>query len=182
MFSFSLTTGSNFSFSLDTREMAPTSVNKDKAWKKKTPSTIRRNARRREEFLRKKQSPAAVPGKEKLAKCDFSSVSQRGLKVHVGRNHKVQQAAATEILRGDREEVELNISQQSEVTREEVGEENGEPVSPPQPPWICLNCGTKLFDRWCCEQTKRYVHRENAMCTNKTLCPDCCEELDVCDK
>merc|ERR1712105_244471 len=34
------------------------------------------------------------PGcKEKLVKCDqcdFSSVSQRGLKVHVGRNHKVQ--------------------------------------------------------------------------------------------
>ena len=63
VFSFSLTTGSNFSFSLDTREMAPTSVTKDKAWKKKSPSTIRRNARRREEFLRKKQSPAAVPGK-----------------------------------------------------------------------------------------------------------------------
>ena len=58
-FSFSLSLVSNFSFSLDTREMAPTSVNKDKAWKKKTPSTIRRNARRREEFLRKKQSPAA---------------------------------------------------------------------------------------------------------------------------
>ena len=61
VFSFSLTTGSNFSFSLDTREMAPTSVTK--TWKKKSPSTIRRNARRREEFLRKKQSPAAVPGK-----------------------------------------------------------------------------------------------------------------------
>ena len=62
-FSFSLTLGSNFSFSLDTREMAPHSVTQDKAWKKKSPSTIRRNTRRREEFLRKKQSPAAVPGK-----------------------------------------------------------------------------------------------------------------------
>ena len=62
-FSFSLTLGSNFSFSLDTREMAPHSVTQGKAWKKKSPSTIRRNARRREEFLRKKQSPAAVPGK-----------------------------------------------------------------------------------------------------------------------
>ena len=62
-FSFSLTLGSNFSFSLDTREMAPHSVNEDKAWKKKSPSTIRRNARRREEFLQKKQSPAAVPAR-----------------------------------------------------------------------------------------------------------------------
>ena len=62
-FSFSLTTGTNFSFSLDLREMAPHSVTKDKAWKKKSPSTIKRNARRREEFLKKKQSPAAVPAR-----------------------------------------------------------------------------------------------------------------------
>ena len=62
-FSFSLTLGSNFSFSLDTREMAPHSVTQDKAWKKKSPSTIRRNARRRDEFLRKKQSPAAAPAR-----------------------------------------------------------------------------------------------------------------------
>ena len=61
-FSFSLTTGSNFSFSLDTWEMAPHSVTEDKAWKKKSPSTIKRKARQREEFLKKKQSPApAVP-------------------------------------------------------------------------------------------------------------------------
>ena len=62
-FSFSLTLGSNFSVSLQTREMAPHSVCKDKAWKKKSPSTIRRNARRREAFLQKKQSPAADPAR-----------------------------------------------------------------------------------------------------------------------
>ena len=62
-FSFSLTLGSNFSFSLDTREMAPHSVTDDKAWKKKSPSAIRRNARRREEFLQKKQNPEAVPAR-----------------------------------------------------------------------------------------------------------------------
>ena len=73
-FSFSLTVGSNFSFSLDTRELVSDNQTK-KAKKKKSspsPSTIRRSARRRERFLKKKQaqarpparnpSPALVPG------------------------------------------------------------------------------------------------------------------------
>ena len=59
VFKFSLTTGSNFSFNLDTRVLA--SDNQAKAKKKPSPSTIRRNARRREEFLSKKQNPAHVP-------------------------------------------------------------------------------------------------------------------------
>ena len=53
-FSFSLSLVSNFSFSLDTRKMAL-----DTPKKRKSPSTIRRNARRREEFRLKKQNPAA---------------------------------------------------------------------------------------------------------------------------
>ena len=53
------------------------------------------------------QSPGR---KEKLVKCDqceFSSVSQRSLKVHVRRSHKGQQA--DEILRED-EEVEVTLN------------------------------------------------------------------------
>ena len=57
-FKFSLTAGSNFSFTLDTRVLA--SDTQAKAKKKPSPSTIRRNTRRREEFLRKKQDPAPV--------------------------------------------------------------------------------------------------------------------------
>ena len=56
-FSFSLKIGTNFSFSLDTRGEAALSSAK----KKQTPSTLRRNARRREQFLQKKlASPAPV--------------------------------------------------------------------------------------------------------------------------
>ena len=56
-FSFSLEIGTNFSFSLDTRGEAALSSAK----KKQTPSTLRRNARRREQFLQKKlASPAPV--------------------------------------------------------------------------------------------------------------------------
>ena len=46
-----------------TRGMARHSVTQDKAWKKKSPSNIRRNARRRDEFLKMKQSPAAAPAR-----------------------------------------------------------------------------------------------------------------------
>ena len=51
-FKFSISIGSNFSFSLDTRSKATTSQGTKKM---ASPSTLRRNARRREEFLAKKQ-------------------------------------------------------------------------------------------------------------------------------
>ena len=56
-FKFSLTVGSNFSFTLDTKVLASDTQAKKK---KSSPSTIRRNARRREEFLIKKQNPAST--------------------------------------------------------------------------------------------------------------------------
>ena len=52
VFNFSLSIGSDFTFSLDTRSKAfESQVNK----KKLSPSTVRRNARRRAEYLAKKQ-------------------------------------------------------------------------------------------------------------------------------
>ena len=53
-FSFSLTIGTNFSFSVDTTGKGALAPKK----KKPTPSTLRRNARRREEFLNKKVKPS----------------------------------------------------------------------------------------------------------------------------
>ena len=56
-FSFSLTIGSSFSFSMDTREKEVLASPR----KKKSPSTLRRDARRREELLKKKlNAPTAV--------------------------------------------------------------------------------------------------------------------------
>ena len=96
------------------------------------------------------QSPGR---KEKLVKCDqcdFSSASQRGLKVHVGRSHKGQQAA--EILREEEEvEVPLNLSNAS---REEVEEEKGEPVCPSQPPKVTSWCLHQ-----CCTTNNTYRSR-----------------------
>ena len=53
IFSFTLKVGSSFAFSLDTRENGSSTLSK----KRKSPSTQRRNARRRAEFLAKKRGP-----------------------------------------------------------------------------------------------------------------------------
>ena len=53
IFSFTLKLGSSFAFSLDTRGNGTSSLTK----KRKSPSTQRRNARRRAEFLAKKRGP-----------------------------------------------------------------------------------------------------------------------------
>ena len=61
--SFSLKIDSTFSFNLDTRESrASTLLSEALTRKKVSPSTQRRNARRRAEFLKKKQSPPVQSG------------------------------------------------------------------------------------------------------------------------
>ena len=46
--------------------------------------------------------------------CDFASVSQRGLKVHVGRSHK-----DAEVLRAEEHEVSIALSELSEVREDD---------------------------------------------------------------
>ena len=105
-FSFTLTLGNSFSFSLDTRGKDALTLQEKK--KKKTPSTLRRDARRRSEFLKKKlevstgdassQSESVseeeaikeVVEKEvfKCEQCENIFKSENGLKIHVGKAHK----------------------------------------------------------------------------------------------
>ena len=59
-FNFSLTISSSFSFSLDTRDKGLALATTGKTKKKSSPSTLRRNARRKEAFLQRKQNPAPV--------------------------------------------------------------------------------------------------------------------------
>ena len=70
-FSFSLTVGTNFSFSLETRGKGAVSSPKKK--KKPTPSTLRRNARRREEFLKKKLAPTAEKSHQEVSEEETKS-------------------------------------------------------------------------------------------------------------
>ena len=63
-FSFSLSVGSDFSFSLDARKKEATPVLTAEVMKKKlSPSQVRRNAKRRKEFLKRKSETS---DKEKL--------------------------------------------------------------------------------------------------------------------
>ena len=96
-FRFSLTIGSTFTFSLDSREGKETAL---PSRKKKSPSTLRRNAKRKEDFLKKKSTSASATGLEsnqelmlqrqefQCDECDFKSRSENGLKIHKGKSHK----------------------------------------------------------------------------------------------
>ena len=96
-FHFSLNMGPDFTFSLDTRGKAK-AVPVVK--KKVSPSTKRRNARRREEFLlKKRQSLSTVdPPVEKATvpqfscdHCDYTNVSEKGLRQHIRMKHRRDQ-------------------------------------------------------------------------------------------
>ena len=103
IFSFTLKVGSSFAFSLDTRGNGTSSLTK----KRKSPSTRRRNARRRAEFLAKKRGPPEKSTPEKVARpvkakefkcdqCEKDFKSENGLKIHVGKTHnKVDSDLAT---------------------------------------------------------------------------------------
>ena len=125
-FNISLTVGSSFSFSLDTREKALPA--KERATfakaevrkkKKASPSSVRRNARRREDFLKKENvkpaiekslvvKPVETPEKEpsvksvaekpavpslgfKCDQCEYVNVSEKGLKQHTRMKHRISQ-------------------------------------------------------------------------------------------
>ena len=133
-FSFTLTLGNTFTFSLDTNgkeSLAP----KAKEKKKKTSSTLRRGARRRAQFLKKKLEVSDVDilsqsdhvseeeeaGKrvemavdENVFKCDQCQntfKTENGLKIHVGKAHKkVNQVQATPDQLRQRQEGSMNIS------------------------------------------------------------------------
>ena len=95
-FTFNLTLGSSFSFSLDTK-MKITSLETKK--KKKSPSTMRRNLKRKEDYLKRKEAEekenstdtepySQVKKTFKCSQCDNDFKSENGLKIHIGKAHK----------------------------------------------------------------------------------------------
>ena len=159
-FSFALTIGDSFSFSLATRgEVALASKAKKN---KKTPSALRRNARRRAEFLKKKLETSTGDSTqsehvsvketvervahEKAFKCDQCEnifKSENGLKIHVGKAHKkvISTPATPDQLRQQMEgSVSLSASPLLDTSRDElslnfdaVEEKDPTPSSRPSP-------------------------------------------------
>ena len=96
VFNFSVSIGSDFNFSLDTRSKAVKTL---ETRKKASPSTLRRNARRRAEFIAGKQeiSPSRISSDGKTVnsstllactQCDYKAASEKGLKQHMRMKHK----------------------------------------------------------------------------------------------
>ena len=100
VFNFSVTIGQDFTFSMDTRSKAASPVTMVK--KRTSPSTLRRNARRREEFLKRKQNPSSVNLCEvetvsvalSCDQCDYKAASERGLTQHKRVKHRATELAS----------------------------------------------------------------------------------------
>ena len=137
-FTFSINIGSNFSFSVDTRGKEALANPKKK---KKTQSTLRRDARRREDFLSKKLNAPTAEKTFKCDQCDGTFKSENGLKIHIGKAHKTPQPKES-LRHGGEGSASLSASLILDTTREEKefsfsstpGKEKEVPATSPQPP------------------------------------------------
>ena len=94
-FNLSVAIGASFTFSLDTRSKDVASQAKKKA----SPSTLRRNAKRREEFQLAKQrrsSPRtsgdpATAAEHVCDQCEYVTASEKGLRQHIRMKRKDSQ-------------------------------------------------------------------------------------------
>ena len=125
-FKLSITIGSTFTFSLDTKEgkaTLPTRIQK-----RKSPSTLKRNAKRREDFLAKKSTSessvvTALESNQKECEafqcdqCNSSFKTVNGLKIHKGKSHK--KASSPEKLREAFSQPSLNVSPMRDQRRVE---------------------------------------------------------------
>ena len=96
IFNFSLSIGPMFSFSFDSRDKTlDTRVGPTKK-KKQSPSTRRRNAMRKEDYLNKRKQPlsavkstaeTAPPSRFSCDQCDYTNASEKGLRQHKRMKH-----------------------------------------------------------------------------------------------
>ena len=171
IFSFTLKVGSSFAFSLDTRGNGTSSFTK----KRKSPSTRRRNARRRAEFLAKKRGPPEKSTPEKVARpvkakefkcdqCEKDFKSENGLKIHVGKTHnRVDSDLATpEVARNQlRSSESLSASPLLNTSREESAIQQKALVGDLSPPFVPKHkCPSYLCSKFRCpketEEQKRH--------------------------
>ena len=141
-FKFSLTIGSTFTFSLDTMEGKETLPPRTK----KSPSTLKRNSKRRQEFLKKKsesirtgvessQRPIEKNDEFQCDHCDVAFKTRNGLKIHVGKAHK-DTAKSPEKLRESASELPMTVSPLKATAREVP----------------CHNCGEEMTLTHLCEE------------------------------
>ena len=180
VFQFSLTIGPAFSFTLDTRCKDNLATI---AKKRVSPSTLRRNAKRREEFLKKKLKPATVQEKIVTDKestirsatfqcdqCDNTFKTESGLRIHIGKSHKLP---PTEKVRNASEAASLSASPLKDSARN---------IS-------CHNCDEEMSPSHMCdeERLREGAQAGRGMCTCDCELPICCnclheQECKCCDE
>ena len=140
-FNIALSIGSSFSFSLDTRQT--TSHEAVTRKKRVSPSRLRRNQRRKEEFLKRKTDPSSEKESEvfKCEECGNSYKSENGLKIHKGKSHKKANTLPSpeKMRRASRDspmDSSLNVSSIRDTDREELEEEEAEQKEAEVSPFI----------------------------------------------
>ena len=170
-FKFSLTIGNTFSFSLDTSKGRVSAPKEKRA----SPSTIKRNARRREEFLSKKTKPAPVseadlePNQQALVEkaefqcdqCDAVFKTRNGLKIHVGKSHK-DALKSPEKMRDTSSQPLLTVYPASENSRTEP----------------CPNCDRDTSPNHLCHEEPVSTVPETSKCEWCQQTFNCEDELD----
>ena len=182
-FSFTLTLGNSFSLSLDSNGKEALA---SKGKKKKTPSALKRDARRREKFLKKKLEVSTVDtflqsediseketvgkqGAEKVLdekafkcdQCDNFFKSENGLRIHVGKSHKkVNSTPATpdQLRQQPGGSVSLSASPLLDTSREELCRK------------LDFECGACYFK--CSDAETLKIHRSSVHKLPRK-CPDC---------
>ena len=169
--SLSINIGS-FSFSLDTRGKRKIS-SPEKVKKKPSPSTLRRNQRRKVEFQKKKLEEQNKSGTVndmeatnqdgktfECEQCEKIFNTEGGLKIHIGRSHKVPKPLpSSEKIREDKQETSLCVSPDKDTDRVEVEEEEEEDEDQTEDDDEVKSVQRLRLDpgpgRWCC---MRYPH------------------------
>ena len=168
-FTLTVTIGSTFNFSMSSCSQESPAAKAKGEMKKKSPSTRRRDARRRKEFLKRNDSSDVTlagkdaqpvrEDKEKTFKCDQCEnifKSENGLKIHIGKAHKgVNLPPPPDQLRSSHEgSLDIPISPLLDVRREEPSHNSESKVLIER----CKGCDTVLSGFWIRE---------------KQLCVDC---------
>ena len=161
-FSFSLTIGSSFSFSLDTRGKEVLAPKR----KKKTPSTLRRDARRREELLKKKLNASAA---ENFSRAQQVSAKEAEAELLPSPEKERGSQAAGELqmspIHVQREEIKLSEEEGASLACKTPAPSftwNTAPLGAPPAPRVCgLKC-EKVFN---CENAWRsHAHEVHHLC------------------
>ena len=168
----SVAIGASFTFSLDTRSKDVASqVTKKKA----SPSTLRRNAKRREEFKLAKQrmsSPRtsgdpASAAENVCDQCEYVAASEKGLRQHIRMKHKEPQPA--ERIRSPFSQPPLVVSPIKEQRRVELSSTREE--NPPNANGTDCTCSNSQ----CCDCN----HDHSCECYKSSKLTSFCDCEDV---